>query len=61
MEVGVVVVVVVIITSVKPEGLEDHVGAILVYSTLLITNHQWPLQVVIATVCTALSSFGQIS
>ena len=31
--------VVVIITSVKPEGLEDHVGAILVYSTLLITNH----------------------
>ena len=33
------VVVVVIITSVKPGGLEDHVGAILVYSTLLITNH----------------------
>ena len=37
---GIVVVVVVIIISVKPEGLEDYVGAILVYSILLITNYQ---------------------
>ena len=38
--VDLLLVIVVIITSVKPKDLEDHVGAILVYSTLLITNHQ---------------------
>ena len=32
-------VVVVIIIFVKPKGLEDYIGAILVYSMLLITNY----------------------